>query len=96
MDMVESLRYKLQMFGVPIDGYANVFCDNKDVYKNTIAPESVLNNKHHYLTYHRCRRVVAYNTTRFSKQGTEKNLSDLFTNMMTASRRRFLHEKFNY
>ena len=36
--MVEALRYKLQMFGVPIDGSANVFFSNKAVYKNTITP----------------------------------------------------------
>ena len=28
VEMVESLRYKLRMFGAPIDGSSNVFCDN--------------------------------------------------------------------
>jgi hypothetical protein len=46
-DMIESLRYKLCMFGVPIDGPANVYCDNEAVYKNTVLPESVLKKKHH-------------------------------------------------
>ena len=36
VDMVKALRYKLQMFGVPIDGYTNVLYDNDAVYKNTI------------------------------------------------------------
>jgi len=26
--MLESLHYKLWMFGIPIDGPANIFCDN--------------------------------------------------------------------
>ena len=28
VDLVEVLRYKLRMFGVPIEGATNVFCDN--------------------------------------------------------------------
>ena len=31
VDMIEAFSYNLRMFGVPIDGYANVFCDNKAV-----------------------------------------------------------------
>ena len=32
IEMIEALRYKLRMFGVPIDGQANIFCDNEAVY----------------------------------------------------------------
>ena len=42
VEMIKSLRYKLRMFGVPLDGPANVFCDNEAVYKNTVIPESTL------------------------------------------------------
>ena len=35
IELIESLRYKLIMFGVPIDGSTNIFCDNEAVYKNT-------------------------------------------------------------
>ena len=49
VDMVEALRYKLQMFGIPIDGYANVFCDNAAINKNTITSESVLKRNHRYI-----------------------------------------------
>jgi hypothetical protein len=41
-EMIESLRYKLKMFGIPIDGPADVFCDNQAVYKNTVITESTL------------------------------------------------------
>ena len=30
-DMAIALRYKLRMFGIPIDGPADVFCDNQGV-----------------------------------------------------------------
>lgn len=29
VELIESLRYKLRMFGVPIKGPTNVFCDNQ-------------------------------------------------------------------
>ena len=53
VEMIESLRYKLRMFGIPIEGPTNVFCDNEAVYKNTSLPESTLKNKkHHAISYH--------------------------------------------
>ena len=52
VELSESLRYKLRMFGVPIDGPTNVFCDNEAVYKITSIPESTLKKKHHSIAYH--------------------------------------------
>ena len=40
-DMVVALRYKLRMFGVSIEGPANVFCDNNGVVKNTTIATAV-------------------------------------------------------
>jgi len=34
-DIIVSLCYKLRMFGVPLLGPANVFCDNQSVVNNT-------------------------------------------------------------
>ena len=96
VEMIEALRYKLRMFGIPIDGPANVYCDNEAVYKNTVIPESTLKKKHHSIAYHRCREAVAAGTVRVAKQGTEKNLADLFTKVLTAARRTFLLERFTY
>ena len=46
VELVESLQYKLRMFGIPIDGATNIFCNNEAVYKNTSMPESTLKKKH--------------------------------------------------
>jgi len=81
---------------VPIDGAAGVFCDNEAVYKNTSMPDSTLKKKHHSIAYHRCREAVASKTIRIAKQGTEKNLVDLFTKILTVDRRAFLLERFTY
>ena len=96
VEMVEALRYKLRMFGIPIDGPASVFCDNEAVYKNTVMPESVLRKKHHSIAYHRCREAVAAKTIQVAKEGTDTNLADLFTKLMTSTRRSFLLERFTY
>ena len=96
VEMIEGMRYKLRMFGVPIDGPCNVYCDNEAVYKNTAIPESTLRKKHHSIAYHRCREAVAAGTIRVHKQGTERNLADLFTEVLTATRRELLLERFTY
>ena len=46
VEMLESLRYKLRMFGIPIDGPSNVFCDNKSMVTNSTVPTSTLKKKH--------------------------------------------------
>jgi len=45
-DLIISLCYKLRMFGVPLFGPANAFCDNQGVVNNTAMPESMLSKKH--------------------------------------------------
>ena len=92
VEMIEALRYKLRMLGIPI----NVFCDNQALYQNTVCTESTLKKKHHSIAYHRCREAVAVKTVHVAKQGTEKNLSGLFTKVLTATRRKFLLDRFTY
>ena len=38
VEMIAALRYRLRMFGVPIDGSTDIFCDNEAVYKNASMP----------------------------------------------------------
>ena len=42
VELVIALRYKLSMFGVPIDSLTDVFCYNEAVYKKSSTPELVL------------------------------------------------------
>jgi hypothetical protein len=41
-EMVEGLCYKLRMFGIPIRGPANIFCDNEAVVKNATVPHCLV------------------------------------------------------
>ena len=43
------LRYKLKMFGIPIDGPADVFCENCSVTKNVTFPHSVMKRGHNVI-----------------------------------------------
>jgi hypothetical protein len=96
IELIESLRYKLRMFGIPIEGPTNIFCDNEAVCKNTTRPESTLSKKHHSISYHRAREAVAAGTARVTKEGTATNISDLFTKVMAAPKREALLDKFTY
>ena len=59
VEHIEALRYKLRMFGIPIEGPTNVFCDNEAVFKNTTIPESTLKKNHNSICYHHFREAVA-------------------------------------
>ena len=87
VELIEVLRYKLRMFGVPIDGPTNIFCDNQAVTKNCSDPTSMLKKKHHSIAYHRNREAVAAGTCSITKEDTDTNSSDLFTKLLSQIRR---------
>ena len=89
-DMFVALRNKPRMFGVLIDGPANVFCANNCVVKNTTIPESMLAKKHNAVNHHAIREAVATQIIRVEKEDGMTNLADLFTKALTADRRRAL------
>jgi hypothetical protein len=53
VELIEALRYKLRMFGIPLEGPTNVLCDNQSVVTSASTPESVLKKKHNSIAYHR-------------------------------------------
>ena len=96
VEQIEVLRYKLCMFGVPLEGPTNIFCDKESVFKNTSIPDSTLKKKHTSICYHQSREVVAGGMVRIEKEGTTMNLSDLFTKPLPEPRRMFLLDQFTY
>ena len=79
VETIQALRYKLRMFGVPLDGPSQVFCDNEAVYKNTSDPTSTLKKRHQSVAYHLCREYVAAETILIYKEDGDTNLSDILT-----------------
>ena len=96
VEQIESLWYKLRMFGVPLEGPTNVFCDNEADFKNMSQPDSTLKKKHTSICYHRCQEAVACQMIRIAKEGTLTNLSDLFTKPLTHFTRENLLDCFTY
>jgi hypothetical protein len=96
VELIKSLRYKLRMFGIPIDGPADVFCDNESVFKNISIPTSMLSKKQHSISYHSCRESVAAKIVRIAKEGTLTNLSDVFTKTQSKNKREGLLGRFMY
>ena len=96
VEHIEALRYKMCMFGIPIEGPTNVFCDNEAVFKNTTIPESTLKKKNNSICYHHCREAVAARVMRVAKEGTLTNLADLFTKPLMQSVREGLLDCSTY
>ena len=96
VELIVLLRYKLRMFGVPIDVSTDIFYDNEAVYKNASMPESHLRKKHHSISYHMRREAVASGACRMTKEYTKTNLSHLFTKVLPRPRRELLLDSFNY
>lgn len=78
-ELIEGLRYKLRMLGVPLEGPANVMCDNKSVVNNSTIPSSTLKKKHNAICYHRVREAVAAKVIRIAHVPTGQNLADMLT-----------------
>jgi len=67
-EMIEALRYKLRMFGIPIDGPTDVLCDNQSVVTNSSVPELQLSKKHNAICYHRVREACVADTIQMLKK----------------------------
>ena len=89
VELIEALRYKLRMFGIPLEGPTNVLCDNQSVVTSASIPESTLKKKHNSIAYHRVRESVASKTIRIAKEPSETNLADMLTKPLPGPK---LHE----
>jgi hypothetical protein len=93
VELIEGLRFKLRMMGIPLDGSTNVFSDNEAVVKNTTKPESTLKMKHNAIAYRRVREAQAAETVRIAKEDGNTNLADIFTKLLAGPKLRDLAGK---
>jgi len=96
IDHVEALRYKLRMFGIPLDGPTSIICDNESVVKNTTHSESTLKRKHLSIAYHRCREAIAAGCVRIANELGEYNPADVLTKLLPGPRMRCLLRRLFY
>ena len=89
-EMIISMRYKLRMFGVPIDGPANVFCDNEAVYKSASIPDATLKKKHNAICFHKVRETIAAGIIIIHWEQSDSNLADILTKSLPPDKRKHL------
>lgn len=100
-ELIEAHRYKLRMFGIPIDGPTNVMCDNKSVVNNSTLPSSTLKKKHNTICYHRVREAVAAKIIQIAHIPTGQNLADMLTKPLEGCKshefcKKILYGKLNH
>mmetsp|Transcript_11237 Transcript_11237/g.16168 ORF Transcript_11237/g.16168 Transcript_11237/m.16168 type:complete len:1367 (+) Transcript_11237:2028-6128(+) len=83
-EVMEGLRYRLRMMGIPISGVTNTFCDNGSVVTNVSDPTSTLTKKHNAIAYHKVRETVAAGVQRIAHEAGKYNLSDVLTKSLLA------------
>jgi hypothetical protein len=93
VELVEGLRYKLRMMGVPLDGPTHIRADNMSVVHNCSNPASQLKKKSNSIAYHYVRERCAAGTCIISYIPTTENLADMFTKSQSGEVRKRLAMK---
>jgi hypothetical protein len=95
---IEQLRFKLRMFGIPIenDEPTYILCDNEGVVKNSSNVESTLNKKHSAIAYHFARWNVAAGVISVAWIPTGENLADAMTKRLSETSRDYLFGNWTY
>jgi hypothetical protein len=78
-EMLLVLRNDLRMLGVPLDGPADLFCDNMGVILSSTIASSVLKKKHNAVAFHKVRETIASDAMRVSHENTHANLADILS-----------------
>jgi hypothetical protein len=80
IELVQELRYKLRMLGVPIIESTTMYGDNMSVVLNTTVPSSQLKKKHNAISYHHIREAIAAKIIRFAHiLPSSQNIADILT-----------------
>ena len=97
-ELIESLRYKLRMFGIRVESTTDVFCDNESVTKNASIPSSVLSKKHNSICYHKVREAEASGAQRVGWISGNYNQADILTKttLSTLVKNDICHEIFGW
>ena len=96
VEMVEGLRYKLRMMGVPIDGPCRIKADNMSMVKNSSVPESQLKKKSNSIAFHYARERAAAGVIIVQYEPSETNIADMLTKTQSGPKRRELAGRVLY
>ena len=92
VEQIMDLRYTLRSMGVPLDGPAWLFGDNKSVVTSSTIPHSTLSKRWNALSYHRCREAIATGIVLFVHLPGTENPSDCLTKSLPHHVTRYFYE----
>jgi len=87
MELIEGLRYKLRMMGVPIDGPCHVKAYDLSVVRNSSQPQSTLKKKSNLIAFHYVWERAAAWIISVQCEPTDTNLADMLTNIQLGCKR---------
>ena len=93
VELVEGLRYKLRMMGVPLDGPTYIKADNMSVVHNCSNPASMLKKKSNSIAYHYVRERCAAGVCSVTYVPTKDNVADMLTKSQPGEVRKRLAEQ---
>ncbi len=96
IEHIAALRFKLQMFGVPIDEPTKILCDNQSIVTNSFKADSTLNKKHCSIAYRAIRWAVAAGSAIIGWISTDLNIADTMTKRLTVAKREKLFGSWTY
>ena len=75
-EIIKAFIYKLQMFGIPINGPARIFCDSKSVVVSSTYPDVILKKNYYSIAFHKIRERVASRQQLIYYESSGTNLSE--------------------
>jgi len=96
VELLEGLIFKLQMMGVPVEGYCDTCVDNMLVVNNTSVPESVLKKKSNSIAYHFVRSKCAQDVLRITYENTKTNFADILTKVQVGVTTKSFRDKIMF
>ena len=86
-EFVRGLRYKLRMFGIPVNEPTFIYGDNQSVLTNMIMPGSTLKKKSNSIAFHFVREGAGRDEWRTTYINTLLNVADLITKPLAGAKR---------
>lgn len=87
VEQTTGLRFKLQVFGMPVCGPANVLNDNESAAENSLKLESALNKRHGSMTCHLVSWSAAAEVIKVEWVMSESSLADALTKRLPSIKR---------
>ena len=86
-DYIWGFRYKLRMFGIPVEEPSYMYGDNNSVLAGSTRPESTIKKKAQSIAFHFIREGCAADEWRTTYINTLENISDLMTKPLSGEKR---------